>query len=44
MIELEIKIAGHEDDLMDDMPASTCWLATMHGRSQAFGKLESHDE
>ena len=44
MIELEIKTAGREDDLIDDMPASTCWLATMHGRDQAFGKLESRDE
>ena len=32
IIELEIEMADHEDDLLDDMPASTCWLATMHGR------------
>ena len=29
---------------MIDMPVSTSWLATMHGRNRAFGRLESRDE
>ena len=44
MSELEIKMADNEDDLMEDMPASTCWLATLHGRDRAYGRLESRDE
>ena len=44
MSELEIRMDDNEDDLMEDMPASTCWLATLHGRDCAHGKLESRDE
>ena len=32
IIELYIEMADSKDDLMSNIPASTCWLATMHGR------------
>ena len=44
MVEIEIEMTSHEDGQMVKTPASTTWLATMHGRDMTFGKLKSQDE